>query len=485
MAMYFRNVKEIILLVAFCICCSIVSVKAQEAKKNILLICIDDLRPELNSFGVDYISSPNIDQLANEGRVFENHYVNSPSCGPSRYTMLTGTYGPPQNNALFLRAEKMNKNKNNIHSSMPEWFRNNGYTTVSVGKVSHHPGGRGGKTWDDNNIIEMPNAWDKHLMPVGEWETPVGAMHGLANGETRKAPSQMDVYQSVEGSDMIYPDGLIVEEGLRQLEDLTSVEKPFFLAIGVLKPHLPFGAPKKYLDMYKGVELPPIKYPNKPEGISTWHKSGEFMKYNLWDKNPNEDEEFAYEVRKHYAACVSYADAQVGKIIKKLKETGAYENTIIVLWGDHGWNLGEHAIWGKHNLFEEGLRSPLIVSYSGINKPGEKTNALVESSNIFPTLCELTKVTMPDFVDGVSMVPIIKNPQSLGISAVSYNGKATTLRTNKYRLIVHKNGAIELYDHTSKEKETLNIAKKNPQLVTELTVILQAKYGKELIVKKD
>jgi iduronate 2-sulfatase len=330
----------------------------------------------------------------------------------------------------------------------------------------------------------MPNAWDKHLMPVGEWKTPVGAMHGLAHGETRKVPKELDVFQSVNGSDMIYPDGLIVEEGLHQLEDLTSGKKPFFLAIGVLKPHLPFGAPKKYLDLYEDVKLPKIKYPNKPQGTTTWHKSGEFNRYNLWEKNPNKDTDFANEVRKHYAACVSYADTQVGKIIKKLKETGAYENTIIVLWGDHGWNLGEHAIWGKHNLFEEGLRSPLIISYSGIEKPGVKTNALVETSNIFPTLCELTKVSIPNFVDGVSMMPIIHNPKSKGIPAVGYNGKATTLRTNKYRLTVHKNGAIELYDHTSKEKETLNIATENTQLVKELTAILKAKYGKELIVRK-
>jgi iduronate 2-sulfatase len=176
-------------------------------KKNILLICIDDLRPELASFGATYIHSPNIDRLAKQGRVFQNHYVNAPSCGPSRFTMLTGTYGPPQNDALFLRSEKMSKNIGSFHKSMPEWFRANGYTTVSVGKVSHHPGGRGGRDWNDENVIEMPNAWDRHLMPVAEWKHPRGAMHGLANGEIRGNNVKMDVFQAVDGADTQYPDG--------------------------------------------------------------------------------------------------------------------------------------------------------------------------------------------------------------------------------------------------------------------------------------
>ena len=147
--------------------------KTQDTEKpNILLICVDDLRPELKSFGADYISSPNIDQLATEGIKFQKHFANAPSCGPSRYTLLTGQYGTAGNNALFLRANKIKEGTKIINQSMPEWFKTHGYTTVSVGKVSHHPGGRGGKDWNDSTKIEMPNAWDRHLMPVGEWEHP-------------------------------------------------------------------------------------------------------------------------------------------------------------------------------------------------------------------------------------------------------------------------------------------------------------------------
>ncbi|QVY66103.1 sulfatase [Polaribacter sp. Q13] len=451
------------------------SIHGQKKKPNILLICIDDLRPELASFGASYVKSPNIDQLAKEGRAFQNHYVNAPSCGPSRYTLLTGIYGPPQNNALFLRAKKLENNPKSVMPSMPEWFKKNGYTTVSVGKVSHHPGGRGGADWNDDHVIEMPNAWDKHLMPVAEWQHPRGGMHGLANGEIRTKSGNMDVFQTVEGPDTIYPDGHITNEALNQLDDLTSNKKPFFLAVGIIKPHLPFGAPKKYYDLYDGVKLPELKNTDKPKGITTWHSSGEFMKYNRWGKNPNEDKEFALEVRKHYAACVSYADEQVGRILQKLKETGADKNTVIVLWGDHGWNLGEHAIWGKHNLFEQGLHSPLIISYPTLKKKGKSTNAIVETVDIFPTLCDLVDVEIPAFAKGTSLKRLLKNNKKSGHLAVAYNGKAQTLRTDTYRLIAHKKGSFELYNHLKDPLEMNNIAESNPEVVQKLNLLLKEK----------
>ena len=269
-----------------------VLVGVTSAKPNVLLLCIDDLRPELKCFGADYIHSPNIDRLAEQGRSFLRHYVNAPSCGPSRFTLLTGRYGPYGNNAIFKRAETMGKNPGTVFPSMPEWFRAHGYTTVSVGKVSHHPGGRGGKDWNDPNEIEMPGAWDRHLMPVGAWEHPRGAMHGLANGEIRIKSGDMDVFQSSEGPDEIYPDGLIVNEGWRSSSKLAADEKPFFLAVGVIRPHLPFGAPAEYMKPYKGIEMPDVPHPEKPQGKTTWHNSGEFMRYNRWGKDPREDEAF-------------------------------------------------------------------------------------------------------------------------------------------------------------------------------------------------
>jgi iduronate 2-sulfatase len=450
---------------------------APPVAKNILLICVDDLRPEINSFGADYVHSPNIDSLAAQGRAFHRHYANAPSCGPSRYTMLTGCYGPPSNEALFQRAEQLKVSPEAVFPSMPEWFRTHGYVTAAVGKVSHHPGGRGGENWNASDVVEVPNAWDRELMPVGEWQHPRGAMHGLANGEIRVNQNEMDVFQTVKGPDTIYPDGLIAEEGLRQLEELVAKKQPFFLAIGLIKPHLPFGAPKKYMDFYEGVDLPPIVHSEKPEGRTTWHESGEFMAYNRWGIDPREDLSFAEEVRRHYAACVSYADQQVGYIISKLKEIGADKDTIVVLWGDHGWSLGEHAIWGKHSLFEEALHSPLIICYPDIEKPGVFADGVVETLDIFPTLCDLTGIPTPSFAEGNTLVPLLEDPDAPGHVAISYTYGADSIRTATYRLTEHADGFVELYDHTSPEGETLNIAADHPAVVNELTEILRQRIA--------
>lgn len=445
--------------------------------KNFLLLCIDDLRPELKSYGADYIHTPHIDGLAESGRAFHRHYVNAPSCGPSRCTLLTGRYGDPGNGALFQRAGRLARNADAEPPSMPAWFRKHGFMTVSVGKVSHHPGGRGGADWNDEEKIEMPDAWDRHLMPVGEWQHPRGAMHGLAHGEIRGKVSEMDIFQAVDGPDTIYPDGLIAEEALKQLEGLAASDKPFFLAVGLIKPHLPFGAPKKYLDLYDGVELPEVPHAGKPAGKTTWHGSGEFMKYNRWGRDPRKDAAFSADIRRHYAACVSYADKHVGDLLAKLKETGADKDTVVVVWGDHGWHLGEHAIWGKHSLFEESLRSPLIISYPGIQHAGVKSDAVVDSLDIFPTLCDLAGIEKPEFVQGDSLLPQLQDPSATGYGAVGYKANIVTLRTSTHRITVHGDGSyIELYDHTSSAKETENIAEANPDLVAELRKQLSEKY---------
>ncbi|MGJ8649672.1 MAG: sulfatase [Opitutaceae bacterium] len=454
--------------------CFAALVHAKDRPPNILMICVDDLRNEINSFGASYVHSPNIDKLAASGRAFTRHYVAAPSCGPSRYSMLTGLY-PLQiqgNEHIFERARRLEAGKPGIPPSMPEWFRNHGYTTVSVGKVSHHPGGRGGKNWDSENAPELPNAWDLHLMPSDEWEHPRGSMHGYANGKQRiRGNGENFVYEAVEGSDSIYPDGRILEEGLVQLEALASKDEPFFLAIGLIKPHLPFGAPKKYLDLYEGVTLPPIEDPERLENGS-WHKSGEFMGYERWGKDPNKDAEFATEVRRHYAACVSYVDKHVGDILAKLKATGAEHDTIVILWGDHGWHLGEHGIWGKHCLLEEALQSPLIIRYPGMHAEGEATDSIVSTVDLFPTLCELSGLEMPSFVAGRSLLPILEDPAAEGHPAISHYGSSVSVRTDSHRLILHENKSPELYDHTSPEKDAVNLSDAQPERVAEMKQLI-------------
>jgi iduronate 2-sulfatase len=313
-------------------------------KPNVLLLCIDDLRPELGCYGVDYIHSPHIDRLAESGRIFKRHYVQAPTCGASRYALLTGKYGPSDNNALFKRIEGVSS------PTAPEWFRKAGYITVSVGKVSHHPGGLGGPDWNDEAIIEMPNAWVRHVQPVGKWLHPRGIMHGLADGEIRGNAKEMDVFQLAEGDDDIYPDGLTTETALQELNELaaTNESKPFFLAVGIIRPHLPFGAPAKYMKHYEGAELPPIPHPEIPEGKKHLSQVGRI--YEIQPLGPRSQR--GRRVRsKRFAntmpACVTYADAQVGRILSSLEELGLAENTVVVLWGDHGWHLGEHGVWGK------------------------------------------------------------------------------------------------------------------------------------------
>ncbi|WP_411846776.1 sulfatase [Roseibacillus persicicus] len=444
-----------------------------EKRPNVLLICVDDLRPELGCYGLDYIHSPNIDRLAEGGVLFEKHYVQAPTCGASRYALLTGRYGPAGNDALMRRASAIGKGEE-PSPSLPAWFRSHGYTTVSVGKVSHHPGGRGGADWDDEAIPEMPNSWDRHLLPAGSWQHPRGWMHGLAHGEIRENAGEMALFQAEEGDDSIYPDGVAIPEAVGQLKELAAGEKPFFLAVGILRPHLPFGAPKKYLDLYEGVELPAIANQEKPAGRTTWHGSGEFMKYHRWGKDPRKDAAFALEVRRHYAACVSYADAMVGRVMEALADSPAAENTIVVLWGDHGWHLGEHAIWGKHALFEESLRSPLIIDVPG-GKEGEARKTVVESIDLYPTLCALANLKQPDELDGSSLVPLLTGSnKDRGGEAVSYHHKARTLRTERYRLVLHSDGFVELYDYKVDPGETTNIAEENAGLVKELSEKLGA-----------
>ena len=442
-------------------------VRDNQSPKNILLLCIDDLRPELACFGKDYIHSPNIDRLAEKGRLFQRHFVQAPTCGASRYTLLTGQYGSAGNDALFARARR--QAANGVPPSMPAWFREHGYATVSVGKVSHHPGGRGGPDWDDDQQIEMPNAWTRHLHPSGAWKHPRGAMHGLAHGEIRVKAGEMDVFQSVEGGDEIYPDGLTVDEALRQLDLLSSNSgSPFFLAVGILRPHLPFGAPARYMKPYEGIELPAIPHPERPAGKTTWHGSGEFMKYNRWGKNPNEDQEFADEVRRHYAACVSYADAQVGRIMDRIAAKKLLEDTVVVLWGDHGWHLGEHAIWGKHALFEESLHSPLIIVADGLPQRGTATDAIVETRSLYPTLCELSGIPTPKHLTAPSLSVALLDPTDTDGVAVSYSNRAQTIRDDRFRLILHRDGEVELYDHHSPLGETVNVADEHPKIIASM-----------------
>ena len=448
-------------------------------KPNVLFICVDDLRPELKSLGAEYIHSPAMDSLVEGGRAFTRHYVQAPTCGASRYALLSGKYATntaQRNNGALMSAAK---NAEQQPYTMPRQFRENGYRTVAIGKISHYPGGLAGKNWNDPEKPEMPGSWDVNLMPTDPWKHPQGAMHGYADGKPR-TPGKTPAFEHKEGDDMTYTDGWITQEALKQMDGLAKNEEPFFLAVGIMKPHLPFACPKSYLYIYDGADLPAIRHPEKPSGLSTWHGSGEFFgKYRHEPgKDPRKDPAYADQIRRSYAACVSYADAQVAKLLEHLEKTGLAENTVVVLWGDHGWHLGEHAVWGKHSLFEESLLAPLVIRVPGMKKAGARADSIVETIDIYPTLCELTGVPTPDGLSGKSLVNHLENPSAEGGSAISYRKNMETIRTPQYRLIRHKakgdGAAYELYDQTGDDGETTNLAAEKPEVVKELSALIDA-----------
>jgi iduronate 2-sulfatase len=432
-------------------------------RPNVLFIAVDDLRPWLGCYDPKLAVSPNIDRLAKEGRRFSRHYVQVPTCGASRCALMFGRYpghfpADAGNDAILKTAAKQPL------PALPALFRQNGYRTVSVGKITHYPGGRGGKGWA-GGAEELPGAWDEALMPSGPWKTPEGAMHGYANGLTRqqagKDPLKKPVSQSAAGDDRVFPDGWIADEAVRRLKALAGSGKPFFLAAGFIKPHLPFAAPASYFEATSAITAPVPVTAGKPDFPTTWHASGEFRQYRANEGDPFREASAAEAYRRAYLACVRYSDSQIGKLLAALDASPAAKNTIVVLWGDHGFLLGEHAIWGKHCLFEEALHSPLIIRVPGQRKPGEAADAIAETVDIYPTLASLAGLPLSKEVDGRSLVAQVEDPSAAsdGMAAGVWQGHAT-LRTDTHRLIVSRKEAakVELYDHRKDPAEAVNAA---------------------------
>lgn len=416
------------------------------SRLNVLFICVDDLRPELGCYGKSHMYTPHIDQLAAQGRLFSRHYVQVPTCGASRACLLSGRY--PRKSSDFGNGAIVSQFQKSASTlPFPQLLRDHGYQTISIGKVSHYPGGRMGPDWNSDDQLEMPGSWDQHLMPCGAWKNPRNAMHGYAGGAPRVRGKTPPV-EIKEGGDDLYPDGLIVDSAQQHIERLVQQDQPWLLAVGLIKPHLPFTAPQEYWDLYHEKALPPVRSPGKPARGLTWHSSGEFFRgYHQAGRDPRKDEDYAALVRKHYYASVSYVDAQVGKLLASLGKTGQADKTIVILWGDHGWNLGERMIWGKHCLYEESLHAPLIMRLPGMSHPGGVSTSIVETIDIYPTLCDLLGLKLPSSLDGHSLRPQLLKPEaeSDGI-ARSFWGQAQSLRTDTFRLTRARRKGEVAYD---------------------------------------
>lgn len=367
---------------------------ASDEKKNVLFIIVDDLRPELNCYGAKYMKTPNIDRLASQGVMFENAYCNIPVSGASRASLFSGLR-PANNRYWDVQAEIDREAPGTV--TLPQVFKENGYVTISNSKVIH------GK----NDAKER--SWSELWMPRGKSKTWRDYL-GDENLAVEKQKGGPKAYECLDVKDNEYFDGKTVNKSIRDLKKLKETGQPFFLAVGILKPHLPFNAPKKYWDMYdfNDIDVPETFEFNR-DGFpqQAFHTYNEIRYYNGVPAKADIPREEARKLIHGYRACVSYADACVGKLMSALKELELEDNTIVVLLGDHGWSLGDHNQWCKHSNFNIVNNAPLIVKVPGNKKKGPEPK-VVEFVDIYPTLCEAAGLQIPEHTEGESMMKLIK-----------------------------------------------------------------------------
>ena len=365
---------------------------------NVLFISIDDLRPTLGSYGDSLAITPNIDELARHGVLFHRHYVQQPSCAPSRTSMLTG-----------LRPDEVRVTNHATHFrdtrpevvTLPQLFKNKGYTSIGLGKIFHNRAGY-------NDSI----SWNKEYRFSGNYVLP----------ENRNVSGKAASIENVDVEDNAYRDGQVTETALDYLAKFSENNTPFFLGVGFYKPHLPFSAPGRYWDLYDREDFRHIEQRERPENSPdiAFHNWQELRGYNDIPSEGPLTAAKEKELRHGYYACVSYIDAQVGKLLNRLDELGLRENTLIVLWGDHGFHLGEKALWAKSTNFELSAHAPLIITAPGAASWGVKTDAIVESLDIYPTIIDLVGMSSEGDLSGRSLKPLLEDPESEWIN-VAFN----------------------------------------------------------------
>lgn len=476
------------LVLSFCVVAILATTSCETKEKmpNVLFIAVDDLRPELGSYGNKIAHTPHMDNLASEGVLFKNHFVQVPTCGASRYALLTGMR-PKTPKHLSNRAieyEISGKAEDSIPETFIHQLRRNGYYTVGIGKISHSADGLVyGYTEEPSDKRELPNSWDELVFDSGKWGTGWNSFFGYSNGENRQSQKKMvKPYEAGDVDDDGYVDGLTANLTISKLRELKKRSEPFFLGVGFFKPHLPFNAPKKYWDLYDRNEIPLSPNPSIPENINlkSLHGSGEFNQYTLTDESAGlshaVSDAYAKKLRHSYLAAVSYIDAQIGKVLDELHSLGLDENTIVVVWGDHGWHLGDQRVWGKHTIFEKALKSVLIVKAPKLGLTHKVLNSVVETVDIYPSIMQLCNIELPYKTDGESFIDQIRNPNAQNNNvAYSYFRNGISLRTDNYRLTKYfrkEEPSIELYDHASDPDETRNIAQSRPDIVQELMPLL-------------
>lgn len=458
-----------------------VSVTTAAERPNVLLICIDDLKPLLGCYGDKTVKSPNIDRLAARGVLFERAYCNQAVCSPSRNALLTGLRS--QTLGIYDLGTNFRKSVPDA-VTLPQHFKNNGYHTQGLGKIFHVGHGNN----EDSASWSVPHFQAKSIGYALDENKAVLTREGalFANQPAANLPKGA-AYESADVPDNAYGDGKIADEAIQRLRAAgRKTDQPFFIAVGFVKPHLPFCAPKKYWDMYDRTAFKLAARQTPPDGAPSYAPQfgGELRNYKDIPTRGTLPDDLQRTLIHGYHAATSYMDAQLGRVLDTLDQTGLAKNTIIVLWGDHGWHLGDHGIWCKHTNYEQAARIPVIVSVPGTDTRGATSAGLIESVDIYPTLCELAGLPAPKQGDGTSFAATVRNPSASTKEAVLHvypRGEriGRAIRTARYRMVEWKKpdapaetAEFELYDYERDPEETKNLAAEQPAIVAQLRAIL-------------
>ena len=445
----------------------------QPKQPNVLLILVDDLRPELAAFGARHGAMPCLDAFNEKATVLTRHFVQVPTCGASRYAFLTGR-SPKASRALgneaFFRGPTAipkvtepaaSESRPRPAWTMPELFRQNGYRTVQIGKVSHTPDGKVyAYDGSGDGRAELPGAWDEVTTPYGPWKRGWGAFFAYPGGSHREdGEGHRDLMDFSAEQDSELPDGLLAARAVDVLAGFAKSKERFFLAVGFYKPHLPFVATRGDLRAIEALEQVDDSPEPSPTASSYFHASREFFGYkNAFEKDRPLVAADRLDARRAYLACARFVDRQIGKLLAALKDGGLDENTIVVVWSDHGWHLGDSGIWGKHSPFERALHSPLLLKLPKklLPKAPQRIDHLVASIDLYPTLieaCALERRATAHTLDGLSLMPLLSGVEKpLWRQAVlSYWKDIVTVRSDTHRWIARRGeGAafvgVELYD---------------------------------------
>ena len=429
---------------------STTSTMAADKKMNFLFIAVDDFKPNINCYGVKNAITPNMDSLAKKGSIFFNNQCNYPVCGPSRASIMSG-FMPEVTGVIGFK--KMRRFLPDL-VTLPQYLITQGYETAATGKINDPRCVEGGQLTDDPRSWSLPYVRIKYNL----------IYHGAKPKQALEFPDMPDNK---------FVDDQIAEHGLGLLRKLAKGDKPFFLGVGFKKPHLPFLAPKKYWDMYKSSDFKTASFQEKVKdgGKHIWHNSQELRGYGGVPKKGEIPKQLQIDLIHGYYACITFIDTQVGRLLKELKTLGLEDNTTVILWGDHGWHLGDHGIWGKHTNLEQASRAPLII-YSPKFKKHRAIKTPTQFLDLYPTVVDMANAPIPDFVQGKSLVPLISGKTDRihdgVITLFNRNGYGYSYRTDRYRYIEvvdprkKKVNERELFDYEKDPLEKVNLAN-NPE----------------------